>query len=109
MSDLEQLAEVVKRSFPTAELKMTLPERAGQAGWLDISSAERSIAIEWRPGIGFGVSLLPDMEMEEDPASGLFEGPDQVFEGRADAEKHVLGLLHAAARPQIRLGRTAAR
>jgi len=105
MSDLEQLAKVVRRNLPTADLRMTLPERVGQAGWLDVSSGGKSIAIEWRPGTGFGVSLLPDLE--EDPSNGLFEGPDEVFERIVDAEKYILWLLDSTARPH--LGRVAAR
>jgi len=99
MGELEQLAESIRQSFPSADLRITLPVRPGQAGWLDLSSNGASIAVEWRPKKGFGVSVLPDLE--EDPTSGLFEGPDRLFERRADAEKHILGLLHATARPSI--------
>lgn len=99
MNDLEQLAESVRWIFPEAELKLRLPVRPSQAGWLDISSGGRSIAVEWRPGVGFGVSVLPDAKAE--PCSGLFDGPDEVFERLTDAQRHLQEVLDSAARPHL--------
>jgi hypothetical protein len=95
MSELEQLAESIRQSFPAAELRLTLPVRPGQAGWLDLSRDGTSIAVEWRPGTGFGVSVLSDLEA--DPCAGLFEGPDEVFGRLADAERYILELLDSTA------------
>jgi hypothetical protein len=99
MSDLEQLAETVKRSFPDAELELTPPTRSGQAGWLDISKEGMSIAIEWRPEAGFGISVLPNADAEA--SLGLFDGPDEVFGSLMDAERHLREMLGSAARPRF--------
>jgi hypothetical protein len=91
MNDLELLAKALRDEFPSARFEV-----AGTASstWLDIEHASRSVAVEWRPGIGFGVSVIPDQEQE--PLSGLFEGPDEVFERWPDARDYVISLIKDA-------------
>lgn len=90
MNDFRKLAQAVRSAIPGVEIKLEEPERSGQAGWLDIEYDDIEIAVEWRPGIGFGVSRL---EAGDDPTAGLFEGPDNVFRDWSEAKDHILFLL----------------
>jgi hypothetical protein len=99
MDELSRLAQAVRSDLPEAEVVLDPPAGATQAGWLDIHYQGKVIAVEWRQGRGFGVSLLA--EEPAHPCSGLFEGPDQVFQGWQGARERILSLL-AAADPQPR-------
>ena len=72
MNDLRRLAQAVLCEIPDARLDLDEPERSQQAGWLDVRHGDLWVAVEWRPPIGFGVSLV-----EQDPgdfAGGAAEG-----------------------------------
>jgi hypothetical protein len=87
MNDLRKLAQAVRCEIPGADLEIEEPTRSRQSCWLDIAYQTMWIAVEWKPGIGFGVSRL---EVEDDPATGLFEGPDEVFEDWREVKEHIL-------------------
>jgi hypothetical protein len=93
MNELHTVCQVVKRALPeSAVLKLDLPVQSDRGGWLDIEYGGKWVVVEWRPGIGFGVSLAEGLE--EDPAKGLFEGPDEVLANREKAQERILSLLH---------------
>jgi hypothetical protein len=100
MNDLRRLAQAVQHEIPDARLDLDEPERSQQAGWLDIRHEGLSVAVEWRPGIGFGVSLIE--QDPGDPSKGLFEGPDHVFEDWHEAKDQILFLLNASSQPAQR-------
>jgi len=93
MNELRTLCRVLKRELPEAAvLKLDLPAQSDQGGWLDIEYGGKWVVVEWRPGTGFGVSLAEGLE--EDPAKGLFEGPDEVLENLEETQQRILSLLH---------------
>jgi len=100
MNDLERLAEAIRNELPSAEVefvaKSSTLDGSGAGAWLDVEHAGRSIAVEWRPGIGFGVSVLPDQD--EDSLGGLFEGPDEVFASWHEARDHVVSVAKGDSR-----------
>lgn len=100
MNDLRRLAQAVLYEIPDARLDFDEPERSQQAGWLDVRHGDLWVAVEWRPGIGFGVSL--NEQDPGNPSKGLFEGPDHVFEDWHQAKDQVLFLLHASGQPAQR-------
>lgn len=94
MNELNALYHFLGEKLPgTVSLKLDAPDRSGQAGWLDIEHEGKWVVVEWKPGRGFGVSLLEGME--ENPLQGLFEGPDRFFERRGEAQQYILSLLYA--------------
>jgi len=90
MNDLAKLARAVCRDYPSAEIRLDIPKGSQFPAWLDVEYQGRSVAVEWRPGTGFGVSLL---EVSADPATGLFQGPDEVFKDWAKAKDHIFDLF----------------
>jgi hypothetical protein len=104
MDDLKKLAGLLLRELPAAELKLDLPREDTGFGWLDIDDRGMSVAVEWRRGRGFGVSLLETAP--EDPSLGLFEGPHEVFDDMAGAREYILRLLQTA-NPRADLRRAA--
>jgi hypothetical protein len=101
MSDLEKLARAIRRDYPSAEISLDVPMGSQHPTWLDVEYQGRSVTVEWRPGTGFGVSLLP--ETSSNPTAGLFQGPDEVFEDWTRAKDYVFGLLETTMPPKARV------
>ena len=96
MHAIEQLASLLKREVPEAELHLDLPRNGGSpdlAAWLDVHLEDRHIAVEARGGGDFGISLLPDQR--EEPLAGLFQGPDRVAATQTEALQLIASLLRA--------------
>jgi hypothetical protein len=86
---IEQLARGVAAAFPAASLELEGSETAGASWWLDVRHEARSLNVEWRPHLGFGVTARDDVL--------LGEGPDEVYRSREDATERVLELLRTGA------------
>ncbi|HET9228385.1 MAG TPA: hypothetical protein VFR31_17045 [Thermoanaerobaculia bacterium] len=95
MTDLERLVDALRVSSPDLDLTLDWSGEPGAPGWLDVAEHGRSVAVEWRPRLGFGVSLV---ETSSDLAAGLFEGPDEVFTDFRAAKERILRLLGSADR-----------
>jgi hypothetical protein len=90
MNGIQTLIEMLQAQGPDLEMELDRPENPNAPWWLDIKKGYQWVVVEWRPARGFGVSLL---ERGGDPLSGLFSGPDEVFEDVEAAAHHVLELL----------------
>jgi hypothetical protein len=90
MTDLQELADLLHASSPELALTLDGPDEPGAPGWLDVSSHGRFVAVEWKPALGFGVSLV---STESDSRAGLFEGPDEVFSDIQATKDRILALL----------------
>ena len=95
MSEMQQLVELLQASSPELVLKMDCSEAPDQSSWLDIEQRGRFVAVEWRPGRGFGVSLV---NTADDPHAGLFEGPDEILPDPFSARDWILFLLQPVTR-----------
>ncbi|HEY2291228.1 MAG TPA: hypothetical protein VGM86_11055 [Thermoanaerobaculia bacterium] len=94
MNDIRILFQSLEQELPEATFDLTEPTRSGQAGWLDVKCEGKWAVVEWRPGRGFGVSLLETAGQSS--AKGLFEGPDEIFKEWQEAQDHLLSLLERA-------------
>jgi hypothetical protein len=103
MNDIQSLIEILQAQDPDLRLELDRPENPRAPWWLDIMRGDRRVVVEWRPGRGFGVSLTD----RSDPLSGLFSGPDEVFEDLEAAAHHVLELLGIEERETSRQRRVA--
>jgi hypothetical protein len=103
MNGIQSLIEILRAQDPDLELKLDRPENPRAPWWLDVERGDRRVVVEWRPDQGFGVSLTD----KDDPLSGLFSGPDEVFPDVEAAGHHVLELLGVEERGASRLRRTA--
>lgn len=90
MTDLERLVDALRASSPDLDLTLDWSGEPEVSGWLDIAEHGRSVAVEWRPRHGFGVSLV---ETSSNPSLGLFEGPEEVFTDYHAAKERILWLL----------------
>ena len=90
MTDLERLMDALRTSSPDLHITLDWSGEPEVPGWLDIEEHGRSVAVEWRPRRGFGVSLV---ETSCNPALGLFEGPEEVFTDFHAAKEQILRLL----------------
>ena len=93
MTDLEKLVQMLRVEAPEIELSLDCPAASGLSCWLDVKGNGKFVAVEWRAGRGFGVSLLPGSSDAHDPLQGLFEGPDEVFTSLNAARERILSLL----------------
>jgi hypothetical protein len=90
MIELQKLAQRLRAGASGLELSLDCPADSGLFGWLDVRSKGRLVAVEWRAGRGFGVSLI---RPSADPLQGLFEGPDEIFSDLDAAKERILSLL----------------
>lgn len=104
MTEIENLAELLRASSPELDLRLDAPEEADRPAWLDVEQEGRIVAVEWRPRHGFGISLL---ETSGNPQAGLFEGPDEILKDPCSARDRILSLLaaHAPLRRPLRTAR----
>jgi hypothetical protein len=92
MNEIKRLASEIQATVPHAVVRPDCPnDERSQACWLNVELAGRSVAVEWRPGKGFGVSRVA--ASEDDPLAGLFSRPSQVVRTCGEAYEAVLGLL----------------
>lgn len=91
MTELDRLIQAVRSEFPAAKLKIDESGSNDRVSWLDIAHQGKGIVVEWRRGVGFGISVLP--EAPSKPFEGLFQGPDEVFSDWVSAKDHVSFLL----------------
>ena len=85
MNEIEQLRDLLAEQFPEALLSIDPPEMPSAAWWLDIGLNGSSLMVEWRPGLGFGIST---------PKGDDFgSGPDELYPGRHEAFARAKELL----------------
>lgn len=85
---IEQLREMIRARFPSAELKVDAPDDPAGGWWLDVELDGREMMIAWRPRVGFGICHLPD--------AVFGQGPDEVVDSLDLAFRRVEALLAAA-------------
>jgi DNA-binding XRE family transcriptional regulator len=90
MNPLETLADKLTKRFPDAITTIDPPGVANGSWWLDVDLKGHAVAIEWRPGKGFGVST--------NASDGYGEGPDEVYPTDEAAFQRVSELLTARQR-----------
>jgi len=90
MNALETLADKLIKRFPDAITTIDPPGIANGSWWLDVDLKGHAVAIEWRPGKGFGVST--------NASEGYGEGPDEVYPTDEAAFQRVSELLTARQR-----------
>lgn len=82
-----ELENAVREAFPCARVHRDPPVRDGGFDSLDLRNGDRHVFVEWRPQLGFGISLLTGEEAFDD-------GADRVATGLAEAAEVVFFLLH---------------
>ena len=85
MNQIEQLAERLASEVPDAKTSLDRPAQQSGMWWLDATLHGHSVATEWRPGKGFGISAS---------ASRTYgEGPDEIVPDLQSAGDRVIALL----------------
>jgi hypothetical protein len=92
MNEIESLRELIERKLgPSATLTIEAPKppRPNAAWWLHVEFNKHEVAVEWKPGRGFGITS---------PAERFGEGSDEVCEDVDMTAARVLELLQKGAR-----------
>ncbi len=89
MNDAQQLADFIKKTFAVDKLEIESPDNPSGSWWIHAWSKEKFVEIEWRPNLGFGISLILNGDFE----SAMFGGPDNVFPDLDAAQNYVTQLL----------------
>lgn len=79
MNSIERLRELVAERFSTATFALDAPDTPDGFWWLDIYLGDYHIAVEWRPGRGFGVST-PSVDDFGPGADEVYESATRAFE-----------------------------
>jgi hypothetical protein len=85
MTDVECLRDRLHERFSEASYKLLKPRTQTGSWWLDVDLKGYLLTIEWRPGIGFGLSTPTDGD--------LFLGPDEVYADVDSAFERAKALL----------------
>ncbi|HVV48740.1 MAG TPA: XRE family transcriptional regulator [Polyangia bacterium] len=84
----------LRRAIPGATVGLDAPAKAGGRWFVDLQSGPKRFVIEFRPGLGFGLSSASG----EDPGYG--EGPDEFLPDAAAVTARVLRLLQTGRRTE---------
>jgi len=79
------LKERLQRRFPGASVAVDAPSRADGVWFLDVKLKDHSLALQWSPQRGFGVSA--------GRAATFGEGPDELYKSAARAYERAVALL----------------
>jgi DNA-binding transcriptional regulator YiaG len=85
MNSIERLRNMVKERFPTATFALDSPDSPTGVWWLDLYLDASHIAVEWRPGQGFGIST-PSID-------DFGVGADEIHESTTGAFERIRELL----------------
>lgn len=70
---IEGLAAKLHQQWPEAIVQIDSAETPDGTSWIHAQIHDQAVEIEWRPALGFGVSVSSGK-----PASELFSGPDSI-------------------------------
>lgn len=87
---IEQLVDQIHERFPQAEVSLDAPGFAEASWWLDIRLADYYLAVEWRPGFGFGLSSRSE--------EVYGELSDEVYPSKEEAYRRIVQLLLSSSR-----------
>lgn len=95
-NSIEALEESVRKRHPRHSVYLDRPDDSAGSWFLDIISWKDAsrITVEWRPGVGFGLSAVHS----EDPRTGFMERPEEVYDSLEDVQKRIDRLLGGAER-----------
>ena len=100
MNDLEIIREEIQTVFPNVRAVVDAPDDPNTPWFLDLFLDQYDATVEWRPGIGYGIT--------SDEDHGLGEGPDEFYQDRREAIDRVLSLLKGRNRTEpprpVRMG-----
>ncbi|HZG44352.1 MAG TPA: XRE family transcriptional regulator, partial [Longimicrobium sp.] len=85
MNSIERLRDLVAERFPTATFVLDAPDTPDGFWWLDIYLSDYHVAVEWRPGQGFGLSTPSDDDYGP--------GADEIHESATRAFERVRELV----------------
>jgi hypothetical protein len=80
MNEIQELEQQVRGLFPGAETKMDEPDEPPHPWWLDIKHSGKHFTVEWRPGTGFGVSLVTAETAYGDGPEHVVHSIDEALE-----------------------------
>ena len=60
MNAIERFGDVLRLRLPAVEVALDRPAGESAAWFLDARLGERGLVIEWRPGVGFGLTVDRD-------------------------------------------------
>lgn len=84
MNPIEKLERAVRRELPEVKSYLDRPRDAAGRWWLDLELDGHSVAVEWRPHKGFGLST---------GQAGYGEGSDEVYPKLEQAVARAIELL----------------
>jgi transcriptional regulator with XRE-family HTH domain len=86
MNDIQQVAQVLKNEFSGLRSELESPKDPAGIYWLDLELDGHAVTVEWKKGVGFGISAS---SME--PIYG--EKPEETYEAIDDAVGRIRQLL----------------
>jgi DNA-binding XRE family transcriptional regulator len=86
MKDIQQIAQLLKTEFPRLRSELELPKDPGGIYWLDLELDGHTVTVEWKKGVGFGISAS-----SMDPIYG--EKPEETYVAIEDAVGRIRQLL----------------
>ena len=88
MSSMEALKQLIEDAVPGVNVTLRRPRNPKGNWWLDATSHEHVVTVQWSPDRGFGVSA--------NDLAGYGEGADEVYDDGEAAATRVIELLRTS-------------
>ncbi len=92
--EVQGLVRALRRAVPGATVDLDAPAKVGGRWFVDLQSGPKRFAIEFRPGLGFGLSSTGGDD------SSYSEGPDEFLPDAAAVTARVVRLLQTGRRTE---------
>lgn len=88
MEHIKEIIRELERRIPSVRTQSESAESSRGPVWIDVTDGTQGVAIEWRQGMGYGLTSLPSDSLGEasdetyDSASALIDRVEELFSTR---------------------------
>ncbi|HWO26455.1 MAG TPA: XRE family transcriptional regulator [Kofleriaceae bacterium] len=90
MDHIEEIVREIEKRMPGVRTRIERGENSRGPVWIDVTNGKYGVAIEWRQGMGFGLTSLP--------SDNLGEASDETYDSASELSERVEELLSTGQR-----------
>lgn len=90
MEHIEEIVREIEKRIPGVRTRTERTESPRGPVWIDVTNGVHGVAVEWRQGMGFGLTSLP--------SDTLGEAADEIYESTVELVDRIQEVLSTGAR-----------